>query len=205
MTVGLKDAFQLPAHHSLEKCLYKPCMLPLLEMTFLFLAGSLVHKLSLINSTCFLSLKFTVHFYDTETQEPGLGGPVTEGKLPSLGKQLLAEADEYAKRVRNHPANGGDSHKWFPWNTWREQPSTGKHLHHVGTYTSALFPEPTHTSRSSRRKVRKPTHSRLLYCNSGEHKALGKPGKRITQTWALQSGLCRKIRSLAFYNRDILS
>lgn len=41
-------------------------------MTFLFLAGSFVYKLSLINTACFLSFKFSVHVYEIETQEPGL-------------------------------------------------------------------------------------------------------------------------------------
>ena len=77
MTVGLKHASPLLVSHPLEKCLYKPCMLPLWEMTFLFLVGSLVYKLSLINSTCFLSLEFSVHFYHIETQEPGPGGSIT--------------------------------------------------------------------------------------------------------------------------------
>lgn len=41
-------------------------------MTFLFLAGSFVYKLSLINTACFLSFKFSAHVYEIETQEPGL-------------------------------------------------------------------------------------------------------------------------------------
>lgn len=78
-------------------------MLPLLGVTYLFLSGSLAHKLSLINSTCFLSFEFTVHYYDTEIQEPGLRGPVTDGLLPSLGKWLLAEAYEYAHMGEKPP------------------------------------------------------------------------------------------------------
>lgn len=39
---------------------FKECGIPL--------AGSLVDKLSLIKSTCFLSFKFSVHCYDTEPQ-----------------------------------------------------------------------------------------------------------------------------------------
>ena len=50
---------------------------PLRGMTFLFLVSSLIYKLSLINSTCLLSLEFSVHFYDIEIQEPGPGDPVT--------------------------------------------------------------------------------------------------------------------------------
>ena len=73
MTVGLKDTSLLPALHSLEKCLDKPCIPPLWRATFLFLVGSLVSKLSLINTACFLFLKFSIHSYVIETQEPGLG------------------------------------------------------------------------------------------------------------------------------------
>ena len=73
MTMGLKDTSPLPAFLSLEKCLYKPYMLPLRGVIFLFFVDSLIYKLSLINSACFLSLKFNVYFYDIETQELGLG------------------------------------------------------------------------------------------------------------------------------------
>lgn len=50
-----------------------PCTIPLQRATFLVLVGSLVGKLSLINSTGFLSLEFSVHFYNMEAQERGLG------------------------------------------------------------------------------------------------------------------------------------
>lgn len=78
MTMGLKDTSSLPCPPlPLEKCLYKACMLPLQGVTFLFLASSLVYILSLLNSTCFLSLEFSVHFCNIETQEPLLWGPET--------------------------------------------------------------------------------------------------------------------------------
>lgn len=50
-------------------------------MIFLFLVGSLVYKLSLINSAYFLSIQLSIHFYNTETQEPGLWGSGNSGSL----------------------------------------------------------------------------------------------------------------------------
>lgn len=50
-----------------------PCTIPLQRATFLFPVGSLVGKLSLINSAGFLSLEFSVYFYNMEAQERGLG------------------------------------------------------------------------------------------------------------------------------------
>lgn len=50
-------------------------------MIFLFLVGSLVYKLSLINSAYFLSFQLSIHCYNTETQEPGLWGSGNSGSL----------------------------------------------------------------------------------------------------------------------------
>lgn len=78
MTVGLKDASLLPALYPLEKHLYKQALhAPLSESESppsCRLPGiqAVPNKLHLLSS-----LKFTVHFYDVKTQEPGLGGPVT--------------------------------------------------------------------------------------------------------------------------------
>lgn len=53
-------------------------MLALREATLLFPVGSLVFKLSLIHSTCFRSLPYTVSFYSIESPELGLRGLVTK-------------------------------------------------------------------------------------------------------------------------------
>ena len=61
----MKDTSPLPAPHPWEKYTLKPCTLALQRVNFFL-------KLPLINSTCFPSLELSVHFYDTEAQEPGV-------------------------------------------------------------------------------------------------------------------------------------
>lgn len=96
----------VPVHPNpltLWNCLYKPWAQPLQGAGHSSsLLAPLYTKLSLTNSTSLLSLGFSIHFYNTETQEPGLWDSSN-----SLGLRL---ANKFAWPVWDL-CNRGDTHQ----------------------------------------------------------------------------------------------